>query len=47
MGVEDGEEITIDLVKGTILRHRDGDTLPAKPWPQVQVETYQRGGLLG
>jgi len=47
MGIEDGEEITIDLVKGTILRHRDEDTIPARPWPQVQVDTYQRGGLLG
>ncbi len=46
-GVEDGEEITLDLVKGTILRHRDEDTIPAKPWPEVQVQTYQRGGLLG
>jgi len=47
MGIEDGEEITIDLVKGTILRHRDQDTIPARPWPDVQVQTYQRGGLLG
>ena len=47
MGIEDGEEITLDLVKGTILRHRDEDTIPARPWPDVQVQTYQRGGLLG
>jgi 3-isopropylmalate dehydratase small subunit len=47
MGIEDGEEITIDLAKGTILRHRDEDTIPARPWPDVQVQTYQRGGLLG
>jgi 3-isopropylmalate/(R)-2-methylmalate dehydratase large subunit len=46
-GIEDGEEITLDLVKGEILRHRDGDVIAAKPWPQVQVETYRRGGLLG
>jgi 3-isopropylmalate/(R)-2-methylmalate dehydratase large subunit len=46
-GIEDGEEITLDLVKGQILRHRDEDVIAAKPWPQVQVETYQRGGLLG
>jgi 3-isopropylmalate dehydratase small subunit len=47
MGIEDGEEITIDLLNGQILRHRDEDTIPARPWPDVQVQTYQRGGLLG
>lgn len=47
MGIEDGEEITLDLVKGQIHRHRDGTQIEAAPWPQVQIETYQRGGLLG
>lgn len=47
MGVEDGEEITLDLVKGQIHRHRDGTLVEAAPWPRVQIETYQRGGLLG
>ncbi len=47
MGIEDGEEITLDLVKGAIFRHRDETTISARPWPEVQVETYQRGGLLG
>lgn len=47
MGIEDGEEITLDLVKGQILRHRDGEVIASRPWPQVQVDTYRRGGLLG
>ncbi len=47
MGVEDGEEITLDLVKGEVLRHRDGEVIASRPWPQVQVDTYRRGGLLG
>lgn len=46
-GVEDGEEVTLDLVKGQIVRRRDGRVIPARPWPEVQVATYQRGGLLG
>ncbi len=47
LGVEDGEEITLDLVQGAILRHRDNSVVPAAPWPDVQIATYQRGGLLG
>lgn len=46
-GVMDGEEVTLDLVKGQIARKRDGSVIPARPWPDVQVQTYQRGGLLG
>ena len=46
-GIEDGEEVTLDLVKGQIHRHRDDTLIEAVPWPQVQVQTYQRGGLLG
>lgn len=46
-GIEDGEEVTLDLVKGQIRRHRDDTQIHAAPWPQVQIETYQRGGLLG
>jgi 3-isopropylmalate/(R)-2-methylmalate dehydratase large subunit len=45
--IQDGEEITIDFVEGRILRHRDGSEAKAQPWPEVQVQTYQRGGLLG
>jgi 3-isopropylmalate/(R)-2-methylmalate dehydratase large subunit len=46
-GLEDGEEVTLDFAKGQVTRHRDGSSIPAQPWPDVQISTYQRGGLLG
>ena len=45
-GIQSGEEITLDLVKGEITR-ADGSKVKAEPWPEVQVQTYLRGGLLG
>ncbi len=44
--IRDGEEITVDFVKGTITR-ADGSAVQAQPWPEVQIATYLRGGLLG
>ncbi|MGC8763035.1 MAG: aconitase/3-isopropylmalate dehydratase large subunit family protein [Acidobacteriota bacterium] len=44
--IQDGEEITVDFVAGTITR-ADGTVVAAQPWPEVQVQTYLRGGLLG
>jgi 3-isopropylmalate dehydratase small subunit len=46
-GIEDGEEVSIDFVKGKIRRHRDNSVVKTQPWPEVQVQTFQRGGLLG
>jgi 3-isopropylmalate dehydratase small subunit len=45
--IEAGEEVTLDLLKGEITRHKDASILKAQPWPDVQVQTYLRGGLLG
>lgn len=45
-GLRDGEEITVDFVRG-LIRRADGTEVPARPWPEVQVQTYLRGGLLG
>jgi len=45
-GIEDGEEVTLDLSGGNILRHKDGSTVAARPWNAIQVDTYRRGGLL-
>jgi len=45
-GIADGEEVELDLVKGEI-RRVGGATVKAEPWPDVQVATYRRGGLLG
>ncbi|MGA9753478.1 MAG: aconitase/3-isopropylmalate dehydratase large subunit family protein [Acidobacteriota bacterium] len=44
--IRDGEEINVDLVAGRILRP-GGREVKAQPWPEVQVQTYLRGGLLG
>jgi len=44
--IQDGEEITVDFVAGRILRP-GGREVKAQPWPEVQVQTYLRGGLLG
>ncbi len=45
-GIEDGEVVTLDLMKGEI-RRADGSVVPAQPWPDVQASAYHRGGLLG
>jgi 3-isopropylmalate dehydratase small subunit len=45
-GIEDGEVVTLDLLKGEI-RRADGSGVPAQPWPDVQASAYHRGGLLG
>lgn len=44
--IKDGEVIELDFVAGTI-RRADGTTVNATPWAPVQVEIYNRGGLLG
>ena len=45
-GIKDGEEIELDFAAGTIKR-ADGTIVKATPWAPVQVEIYNRGGLLG
>jgi 3-isopropylmalate/(R)-2-methylmalate dehydratase large subunit len=44
--LKDGEVIEIDFASGTIKRE-NGNIVSAAPWAPVQVEIYQRGGLLG
>lgn len=44
--IADGERVELDLVKGEV-RRADGSVVAAEPWPEVQVTTYLRGGLLG
>lgn len=46
-GIESGEEVELDLARGEIRRLKDGSSLSAEPWTDVQVRTYRRGGLLG
>jgi homoaconitate hydratase family protein/3-isopropylmalate dehydratase small subunit len=45
-GIEDGEEITIDLAAGKITRHKTGEQIASAPFPSIQLEIYQKGGLL-
>lgn len=44
--IKDGEVIELDFIAGTIKR-ADGTIVNATPWAPVQVEIYNRGGLLG
>jgi 3-isopropylmalate dehydratase small subunit len=45
-GIEDGEEITIDLAAGKITRHKTKEQIASAPFPSIQLEIYQKGGLL-
>ncbi len=44
--IEDGEEIEVDLQTGTILRRKSGEKIKARPFSAIQMEIYQKGGLL-
>ncbi len=44
-GLKDGDEVTVDLLKGQI--KTGGGMVKASAWPKAQTEIYLRGGLLG
>lgn len=44
--IKDGEEITVDLKTGMIERMKNNEKIQGEPFSSVQVEIYQRGGLL-
>jgi 3-isopropylmalate/(R)-2-methylmalate dehydratase large subunit len=44
--IESGEEITVDLKKGSLYRHKTGETIKTSPFSDIQMKIYQRGGLL-
>ena len=44
--LKDGDEVEVDFTAGTI-KKADGTVLKGRPFSQVQVDIYQRGGLLG
>jgi len=44
-GIENGEEIEVDLSTGEI-RRADGSLVKGRPFSDVQIGIYQRGGLL-
>lgn len=45
--IEDGEEIKVDLKTGKIERMKNLEKIQGEPFSSVQMEIYQRGGLLG
>jgi 3-isopropylmalate/(R)-2-methylmalate dehydratase large subunit len=45
--IQDGEQIKVDLKKGKIERKKNKEKIQGKPFSSVQMEIYQRGGLLG
>jgi len=45
-GIENGEEIAADFTTGVITRKSTGETFSAQPFSEVQMDIYQKGGLL-
>jgi 3-isopropylmalate dehydratase small subunit len=45
-GLKDGDEIEVDLVTGEVTAIASGRTFKGRPFSEVQIEIYQRGGLL-
>ena len=44
--IESGEEITVNLKTGKIIRRKTGGIIQAAPFSELQMEIYQKGGLL-
>jgi hypothetical protein len=47
MELKDGDIIKIDLSTGRIMNRRNQQVLSALPFSDVQLEVWQKGGLLG
>jgi 3-isopropylmalate dehydratase small subunit len=45
-GIETGDEIEVDLTTGKITQVKSGSVFGGRPFSDVQMEIYQRGGLL-
>lgn len=44
--IEDGEVITVDFKTGRIERLASGETIQGRPFSEIQMKIYHRGGLL-
>ncbi|MDZ7342859.1 MAG: aconitase family protein, partial [candidate division KSB1 bacterium] len=44
--IADGETIDVDFTTGKITRRKNNDVIDGQPFSAVQMEIYQRGGLL-
>ncbi len=45
-GLKDGDELEVDLASGEITHGPSGRVIEGRPFSDVQMEIYQRGGLL-
>ncbi len=45
-GLQDGDEIEIDLATGAVTRGAGGAALKVEPFSPIQMEIYRKGGLL-
>lgn len=46
LDLKNGEKIEVDLISGQIKKISTGETVKGKPFSNIQLEIYQRGGLL-
>ena len=44
--IKDGDVITVDFLSGEVTKEATGEKVKIKPFSQVQLEIYKRGGLL-
>jgi 3-isopropylmalate dehydratase small subunit len=44
--LKNGDEIEVDFLSGKIKKIEDGETVEGTPFSQVQLDIFQRGGLL-
>ena len=45
--IANGDTLRIDLINGTIINRNNNKTITVKPFNEVQIEIYKKGGLLG
>jgi 3-isopropylmalate dehydratase small subunit len=46
LGLKDGDVVSVDFVKGEAKNEASGAAAPVRPFSQVQLDIYKRGGLL-
>jgi homoaconitate hydratase family protein/3-isopropylmalate dehydratase small subunit len=46
LGLKDGDTVSVDFVKGEAKNEASGATAAVRPFSQVQLDIYKRGGLL-
>ena len=46
LNLKDGDIIVVDFIKGEVKNEATGDTATVRPFSEVQLDIYKRGGLL-